>query len=247
MIFHSWDETIIIPIYNLSNTMSISKLASESFFQKSIPTTQSWATISEEEDEPILETPAFAKTWKLVKQVEKEQSPFEEETDDVNVESHLQFPPVGQTPDEIRQKRLEHVQALERQNREKDRKRNAELSKLQKINILYGPNKSRIRSLDVTSAQNFNHHLKVSDMMKTHNKGGFLNNGGKDMKDKIKLANGLLKQCYKHPTKPFCFVYVVAEVDLGDKVIRVNELKPTNIKPFNVVELEYYIGSSYAL
>jgi hypothetical protein len=221
--------------------MSASNSISLTSFHSHIPTTQSWATISEEENETIPESPIPVKKWATVKQVEKSWSPFEEEPSEFSTESRIQFPPVGQTPEDVEQQRAEQVEAAERLIRENDRKRNLELSKLSKINILYGPNKSKVRTLEVTSAQNFNHHLKVSDMMKTHNKSGYLNNGGKDMKDKIKLANGLLKQCYKHPTKQFCFVYVVAEIDLKDKVIRVNELKPTNTRPFNIVELEYYL------
>lgn len=215
--------------------MSTFQLAAQP--QKKFEQIQSWALLSEmDEDLAVSE----------VENLPTKSSPPPKVWKDVNVTDSstdsIQFPLVGEDPEVIAQRKLDQELATKRQNRENERKRNFELNKLQEISILYGPNKCKKRSLQVTSMKNFNYHLKLSDKMKTHTKDGRLNNYGEDMKTKIKMANYLLNWCYKHPTKPSCFVYAIAEIELKEKVIKVNAIKNTNKNPFNIVELEYYMN-----
>lgn len=167
-----------------------------------------------------------------------------------DIDSDIQFPRVGEDPKVVASHKAEERRALQKRAQGERRKRDSDLKKIQEITISYGPQRSRNRTVKVMDAQAYIQHLTLSDKMKTHDKLGNINK--KDLYNKIKLANDvLLKRCYKHPTKPFCFVYAVAEIELemdkqdGDeqdrtRIITVNEILTKNERPFTIIEKEYY-------
>lgn len=186
-----------------------------------------------ERTSPNTSTKSLSATGKSWADMSMEDDNAEEELD---LNNECQFPQLNETPEDVQQKK---EMTKSREIRERHA-RNRDLGKLQKVTIRYGQDESKERELKVMTAANFQYFEKLLSSLKTHTKDGWVNK--KDQAYKVKVANEtLLTSCYKHPKKPFCFVYAIAEIHLGEgKVIRTNNVKAGTKNHFDLVCREYY-------
>lgn len=207
-------------------------------------TFNSFAAISDMEDaeivsevsEPETKVEPIAPLSKTPEKKSWAEMSMETEEEEFDLDDDFQFPALGVKPETVEN---EKIVAKKQEERERNA-RNRELAKLSQVTIRYGKDGDKSRTLKVASMNVFKHLEKVIGMVKPRSRDGRIDR--KDQTYKIKATNDLLSTCYKHPTKPFCFVYAIAEIQLGDdKVLRAGHVEKDSKKSFKIVHREYFV------